>query len=259
MDSLLSIIFLANQGFFVTKVLKQRVSVQQYGRAICSTNSPITDVKKYAKEVQELISNMFFEEERNTHSCALIQKLSQCNTNIRLGQFTNVAETYDLLCDLFPSLKITYRRAEADKIYIREQPMFDMVDLPDMSSYVVSQPPFLVFQNGGISRFNFVVQGGRMQRVGGQQLIDWSQKGFGFEIMNGEYALVGAVLHVGMMHYTSVFMVDDLEVWYHYNDSKGPDAEKIDKHHVNVIFKDTPNVQPAMFFYVKKSYLNLKS
>lgn len=265
MDSLLSIIFLANSGFFVTKILKQRISVQQYGRAICSLNSPITDVKNYASEVQELISALFFDEERKKHSCLLIQKLAQCNTNIRLGRFINVAEAYDLLCDLFPSLKITYRRAEEDKIYIREQAMFDMTDLPYMNSYVVSRPPVLVFNNGGLGRIDQQLYEEHLKKTTqnlddvqeyATGLVDWTEKGFEFEILNGEYALVGAVLHVGLNHYTSVFMVDDLEEgWYHYDDSKGSEAQKIEKHHINVIFKDTPNVQPAMFFYVKKNYV----
>lgn len=265
MDTLLSILFYANSGFFIKKILKQRTSVIDYPKTVCTTKSTIGDLTKYASEVQGLFETLYNDVNREVHSCDMIEKLSECNTEMNLGEFTNVAEVYSLICDLFPSLKITYQRSESDKIYIREQCMFDVTDITDMPSYIVSEPPFYVFSNGGIER-------------GVSGLIDWKTKGFDFEIFGGSYVLVGAILHVGLAHYTSVFLdtsapsasaesegddeKDEGDVngggkWYFYDDGRSATPLPVSKHHVNVIFKDSPRIQPAMFFYVKKTHLQV--
>lgn len=269
MDTLLSILFYANSGFLIKKILKQRTSVIDYPKTVCTTKSTIGNLTKYASEVQKLFETLYNDAERKVHSCDMIEKLSECNTEMSLGEFTNVAEVYSLICDLFPALKITYQRSESDKIYIREQCMFDVTDITDIPSYIVSEPPFYVFSNGGIER-------------GVAGLIDWKEKGFDFEIFGGTYVLVGAILHVGLAHYTSVFLdtssssktVDeDVEggagdgggdckgcceegKWYFYDDGRSATPLPVSKQHVNVIFKDSPRIQPAMFFYVKKNYLS---
>lgn len=238
MNTLLSILFLADNGYFITKILREDIDNVVYGKSVCSTKSKIIDVSTFAKQVQQKLKGMFFDVERKIHSAELIRLLSHCNSNIKLGCISNSAEPYTLLCDLFPSLQVKYNRSEADGVHVRTQCLFDMVDLPRLKKVLKSSPDVLVFYNGGIERLT-------------EGLIDWSAKGFDEEILKDRYRLVGVIVHLGLVHYKSYTNIDGK--WYEYNDVVSDTAHLIRHLPEEGVFKDTKTSQPSMMFYVKKN------
>jgi hypothetical protein len=233
-DSLLAILFLSGRGYYISRLIRTDIESIQYEKGVCSQYSRVRDVTNYALRVQQLLKNMFFDVDRKTHSIHLIRALSRCDARLKSGAMGNPAEIFDLLCGLFPSLKIRYRRKESDGIFTREQSLFDMTDLPTLSEMIKNTPPFLTFSNGGIERPT-------------KGLINWAKKGFDMTIINNTYTLVGAIVHVLQSHYVAYFSVDGQ--WFHYDDLSSPNASPIDT--LPKIFHDTRTLQPAMLFYKK--------
>lgn len=233
-DSLLSILFLAKEGWFISKILCEEVNEIEYPPGIRTLTSKIDGMNKFASKVQTLLSGLFFDIQRKEHPNSLISFLSYCDTRIKTGNTGNPAEIYELLTSLFPSIQIHYRRKESDGNYDRSQALFDMTDFP--LKKIISSPKLLVFSNGGIERFK-----GR---------INWAKRGFGVEIKHrmNIYELVGVIMHIGMCHYVSYYKVDD--VWWYYDDLFS--RSKRIENQIQEVFVDTPRQQPAMFFYLKK-------
>lgn len=235
-DSLISIIFFADYGYYITQILKNNVDTNNYTKGVCSINSNIVNIKEYAKEVQSMLKIMFFDVERTEHTCSLIFLLNKCDTRLKVGTMENVVETYELLCSLFPSLLIQYKRLESDGIYDREQCSFDMTDLPSLSENIKSEPSILTFFNGGITR----------REMG---LIDWKTYGFEETILDEKYQLVGVIQHVDLVHYISYFKING--IWYYYDDAQSDKANPIDELPHMGIFQDSKTKQPGMLFYRK--------
>lgn len=240
-DSLLSVIFFADYGWYISQILRTDVTKIKYEKGVCSLGSNIKNMNTYASLVKLKLSKMFLDVDREIHTCSLIGLLSKCETRLKVGAMSNVAEAYELLCGLFPSLRIQYKRLESDGVYDREQCLFDMTDLPTLKEVLVSEPEVLTFSNGGISR-------------GGGKRINWTKYGFGETILDGKYRIVGVVVHVHLSHYVAYFYVpsktrNSKGHFYYYDDMVSNEAKMVASLPMIGIFQDSIAKQPAMFFY----------
>lgn len=215
LNSLLSILFCCREGFFVKKILSHILNDIKYPKGIKSLNSKIKDeeLETYAKELQTQINDLFFDILRKTHSTILVKKLAECNTFLEYNAPENPVLIYNMLSSFFPDLLIKYNRKELDGIFPREQSVFDITDIDLLRETMTSFPPYIIFSNGGIV-----------------QDIDWGEKGYGLKLTvkekEGEYDLVGMIVHRNQNHFYSLFLSEN--VWYAYDDSVSNFACKIE-------------------------------
>lgn len=238
-DSLLSIIFLADMGVFAKSILLANITRTTYTPSVVSSDSIVNDVKRFARDVRIIMYQLFTDADRKRHSTDLVRVLSRANRAFTLGSMANPAELYDLLASLFPRLLVQYNRKESDGVFARQQCLFDMTDVRDVRVRLRSWPSHLVFSNGGIERYTTR-----------KNLINWSEKGFGLTLYGNMYRLVGVIVHVNMCHYVSYFQIKQGEPFYYYDDMNG-DPVIVNELPTNGVFQDVHKQQPAMYFYVK--------
>lgn len=239
-DSLLSILFLADMGSFVRRILQTNITRTTYRPSTVTSTSGITDIRQYAREVRTVIDRLFRDVQRERQSTELAKITSRADRAFTVGRMGNPAELYELLTALFPALLIEYARKESDGIHTRRQCLFDMTDVRTVRVQLRSWPSHLVFSNGGIEWY----------RGGARNLINWTDRGFGLELYGGLYRLVGAIVHVNQCHYVSYFRIRPDEPFYYYDDMH-TQPQLLDELPTRGIFMDTTKRQPAMLFYVR--------
>jgi len=218
LDSLLSIIFFARGGYFVSRIVDS--SLERFPRWMDA------DVLgRAAKRIRQLMVELFNQTEWKRQNVRDIQQGISVFIEDDCNDVKSVNEIWGTFCTLFDGLSFplwTKRQKEIgnNPVNTFSIPIGDNIFPKDLAE----KPYHLVYLND----------------------TDRSPKNFtdfGYSDLEG-YELVGVVLHWGA-HYTSLINVQ--ETWYSYDDLSGQI-----KPYDGEVLKQTRQKTIAMMFYTKK-------
>jgi len=270
-DSIILPIFCTHHSDFRDAILNCSSSPYNYKR-VCSTTSKISSIQ----ELTELIKLIRFElhtqylnihahNSSNTHNTSnslrrVIDLMSEILPDMQNHNHFNACELYDVLCELFPDLKMNipvvirngntteYRTNSVNIVQLMD--FMSHTDINKDGEYILWNEldlPYLVFQNS--SHFpqhlnNTDTELGENEEFVKERCVDEY-----INVGNNRYKLIVCVLFTGMSngHYTSIFNKNDK--YYYYDDLRMNLIELND--FPKVVWTNTPFKRLELLFYVK--------
>ena len=299
-DSLLMIMFNSSCDFWKKGILDQNINNIKYKtvKGICdviggSEINTVNKLKSHTAKIQQQIMLDFDDLSKNNSSiyCSKLRNLlQQCLPNMKISgrwAFYNVAATYDLFSELFPSLKTVYptrfhrwkkdRYVPDPKIEYIEKPMTTVAEFMDNSNveenadypeilWNMIDSPIIVLYNGGTPRIkdlnDIKPEKGTTYMMG--DLGSHSTYSYKIDkkrildetILCGKYELIGVITLHGVspgreegIHYTC--HLKDCDKNWRYYDDYGGILYNVDKlPHIGT-WRERNGNMPSMFFYSK--------
>ena len=272
MDSLLIVIFNMIEPFWRKTIFETDTSATRYSHpfSICKKASLIKtedQIKDLAKRIQSTLRVDYdaLKNRGNRRYCTKLRiMIGECITDMvnKKGEWVyfTASEIYNLLADLYPSLKQSPIK-RVNRVIIRNaapialSQMWDYADGSTDILWDIINTHVLVFQNGGTPPLREWNKTGRERRLNSSGFYREKSRAFGEYIINDRYRLVGVLTLDGTVpgqsggsHYTARFKADD-GLWYYYNDKNSVIYE--DELPDKGVFVEKGGMKPEMLFYQK--------
>jgi hypothetical protein len=259
-DTLFTVLFKSSSGFWLNNILSKEQDTREYDKLVCGDKIlNQSEIIEYAERIRLSIKDLLVQIlEGNVTTCTNIRSIfKECLPQMQVGGTYvtyNPDEIYNLLCDLFPSIKLNSTYIYNSVTSNQKISMYTMWEYMgrDESKIILwdtLDDPVLVFVNGGIPPIT------KYRETGFEDNQIYKVNSFN-EVILDKYVLIGVITLLGYTlgqhggeHYVCYYRKDNGDIHY-YDDIKLTDT-KIDNFPISGVWEYSNRRIPYMYFYQK--------